>query len=151
MRVILQTWYQIQRTPSSLRYVNYGHGHIQCNCSYVCSGFDIDVNMSALLLEIFRYFDARYAANLVSTAAHIVQFTLCELWSRTYTMYLQLRIFSSEYSTERICVPIGDISTTPCVLCFKFGDTYSAYRPAYAMSTVVPAIYSVITALHIQD
>jgi hypothetical protein len=33
MRVILQTWCQIQRTPSSFRYVNRGPGHIQCNYS----------------------------------------------------------------------------------------------------------------------
>jgi hypothetical protein len=149
-RIVLQTWYQIQRTPSSLRYVNYGHGHIQCNCSYVCSGFDIDVNMSALLLEIFRYFDARYAANLVSTAAHIVQITLCELWPRTYTMYLQLHIFRLQYSTERNCAAIRGISTIPWASHCTLAAQYSAHPPVCATWTVVPDIYNIITAPHIQ-
>jgi hypothetical protein len=87
MRVILQSWCQIQRTFSGLRDVNCGPGHMQCNYSYVYSGFNIQVNQSALLLEISRYFDARYNVNLVAYIAHTLQYTLCELLSRTYTIY----------------------------------------------------------------
>jgi hypothetical protein len=66
MRVILQSWCLIQSMFSGLRYVNCGPGHIQCNYSYVYSGFNIQVHQSALLLEISRYFDARCNANLVT-------------------------------------------------------------------------------------
>jgi hypothetical protein len=119
--LILQIWWQIQRTSSSLRYVNCGRGHIQCNYSYVYSGFNIQLNVSALLFGIFRYFDARYTANLVSNRAHILRFTLCELRSRPYTKYLQLLIVRPQYSTERICAAIGDIPTLRCALHCKFG------------------------------
>jgi hypothetical protein len=86
MSVILQSWWQIQRTSSSLHNVYCGPGHIQRIYSLSYSGHNIQLNESALQLEIFRHFDPHYTANLVSNTAHIVQFTLCELWSRTYTM-----------------------------------------------------------------
>jgi hypothetical protein len=92
-RVVLQIWCQIQRTSSSLRCENCGPGHIQCNYSSAYSGFNIRLNLSALLLDISGHVDARYTANLVPNAAHILRFTLCELCSRLYTNYLQLRIF----------------------------------------------------------
>jgi hypothetical protein len=82
MRLILQTLCQIQRTSTRLRYLNCGPGHIQCNYSSTYSGFNIQVNQFVLLLEISRYFDARYNVNLVAYIAHTLQFTLCELWSR---------------------------------------------------------------------
>jgi hypothetical protein len=109
MLVILQTWCQIQRTSSGLRYVICGSGHIQCIYSSAYSDFNIHLNVSALLLEICRQFNARYTANLVPNTAHIVRFTLSELWSRTYTMHLQHRMFRLQYSSERICAAIGDI------------------------------------------
>jgi hypothetical protein len=93
VRVILLTWCQIQHTSLSLLYVNCGPVHIQSNYSSAYSGFNIRLNLSALLLEIIGHVDARYTANLVPNAAHILRYTLCELWSRTYTMHLQLRIF----------------------------------------------------------
>jgi hypothetical protein len=83
---VLQSWCQIQRTFSGLCYVYSGPGHIQCNYSYVYSGFNIQLNLPALLVETCRHLDARYTANLVAYIAHILQFTLCQLWSRTYTM-----------------------------------------------------------------
>jgi hypothetical protein len=58
MRVILQPWCQIQRTASSLRYLNCGPGHIQCIYSSTYSGFNIQLNVSALLLEISRQYTA---------------------------------------------------------------------------------------------
>jgi hypothetical protein len=66
MSVILQSWCQIQRTFPGLHCVNCGPGQIQCNYSYLHSGFNIQVNQSALLLEISRYFDARYNASLLA-------------------------------------------------------------------------------------
>jgi hypothetical protein len=99
-------------------------------------------------LEIFQHFYTRYAANLVSNTAHIVQFTLCALWSRTYTKYLQLLIFRLQYSTVGICAAIVDITSTQCALYCKFGGKYSAHRPFYAVLTEVPDVYNVLTAPH---
>jgi hypothetical protein len=149
--VILQTWCQLERTSSGLRYVNCGPGHIQCIYSSAYSEFNIHLNVSALQLEISLQFKARYTANLVSNTPHIDQFTLCELWSRTNTMYLQLGIFSLQYSIARICVDIGYVPTIRCALYCKHCAKYSLYPPDYVMWTVVPTIYSVITAPHIQD
>jgi hypothetical protein len=150
IRVILQTLCQIQRTSSRLRYVNCGPGHIQC--SYICaySVFSIQLNVSATLLEISRQFNARYTANLEPYTAHILQFILCGLWSRPYTMKWQHRIFSLQYSTERICAAIGNISTIQWELYCNLGAKYRARSPVYALSTVVPDIYNVITVTYIQ-
>jgi hypothetical protein len=116
MRVILQTGCLIQRTSSGLRYMHYVPGHIQCISSSIYSDFNSRLNVSALLWEIIGHYVARYTANLVPNTAHILQFTQCVLWSRTYTMYLQLRIFRSQYSAEHICAAIGDIMTIQCAL-----------------------------------
>jgi hypothetical protein len=88
MRVIMQIWYNIQRTASSLRNVNCGPGHIQCIYSSIYSGFNIQLNVSAVLWGKYRQFNVRYTPNVVPNTAHILQFTLSELWFRTCTMYL---------------------------------------------------------------
>jgi hypothetical protein len=150
MRVVLQTLSQIQRISSGLRYVNCGPGHIQYIYSSAHSVFNIHLNVSALLLEISGQFNARYTANLVPNTAHILRFTLCELWSRTYRMHLQLHIFRLQYSFERICAAIGNTSTIQCSLFCKRGAKYSAHHPVYAVWTVFPDIWNVITAPHIQ-
>jgi hypothetical protein len=149
MRLKLQTWCQIQRTSSRLRYVNCGSGHIQCNYSSVYSSFNIHLNVSLPLLEISRQLNELYTADLVPNTAHNHQLTQCELWSRTHTLCLQLRIFRLQYSTEGICADFGDIARIQCALYCNLGAKYSAHPPVYAMWTVVPAIYSVITAPHI--
>jgi hypothetical protein len=77
---------QILRTASGLRYVNYGPGHIQCIYSSIYSGLIIRLNAFALLLDIIGHFDACYTAILVPNTAHVLRFTLCQLWSRTNTM-----------------------------------------------------------------
>jgi hypothetical protein len=86
----------------------------------------------------------------VPNTAHILRFTICYLWFRTYTMHLQLRIFRLQYSFERICPAIGDMSTIQCALYCKLGAKYSAHRPVYAIWTVVPDIYNAFTAPHVQ-
>jgi hypothetical protein len=55
----------LQRTYSSLRNVNCGPGHIQCIYSSTYSGFNIQLNISTPLLEIYRQFNVRYTANMV--------------------------------------------------------------------------------------
>jgi hypothetical protein len=149
IHVIPQILCQIQSPSSGLRYVNCGHGHIQCIYSSAYSDFNVHLNVSALLLEISRQFNSRYTANLVPSTAHILRFTLCELWSRTYIIHLQLRTFRLQYSSERICAAIGNISTIQCSSYCKLVAKYNAHPPVYAMWTVVPAIYKVLTAPHI--
>jgi hypothetical protein len=99
---------------------------------------------------VSRQFNARYNAFLVPNTAHILQLSLCEQWSRTYTMYLQLRIFSPEYSTERICAAVWDMPIFACALYCKFGAKYRTHPTVYAMWTVVPDIYNAFTAPYIQ-
>jgi hypothetical protein len=149
MRVILHSWCQIQSPSSGLRYVNCGAEHIQCIYSSANSDANVHLNVSALLLEISLQFSARYTANLVPNTAHILQFTLCDLWSRTYTMHLQLHIFRLQYSFERIGAAVVHITAIQCALYCKLAAKYSAHPPIYAMRTVVPDIYNVITAPHI--
>jgi hypothetical protein len=131
--------------------VNCGPDHIQCNYSSVYLGFNFQLKISALQLEISRQFDARYSENLMPSIAHIPQFSLCDLWTRPYTKYFQHRIFRLQYSCERICAAIGNISTIQCSLYCKLGAKYSAHPTVYAMRPVVAAIYKVFTAPHIQS
>jgi hypothetical protein len=119
MLLILQTWCQIQLTSSRLRYVNCGPGHIPCIYSTIYSDFNIHLNVSALLLEIFRQFTARYIANFEPNTAHILTFRLCELCSRPYTKSLQLRIFRLQYSAVGNCAVIVDITTFKCAYSAK--------------------------------
>jgi hypothetical protein len=149
MWAIMQTWCQLQRTSSSLRHVNCGPGHIQSIYSSAYSDFIIQLNVSALLLEIWRQFNARYTAYLVPITAHTIQLSLCEQWSRPYTRYLHFRKFRIHYSTEGSSPAIGGISTIQWALYFKLGVKYSPHPPVYAMWTVVPAIYKVFTAPHV--
>jgi hypothetical protein len=149
MRVILQTLSQMQRTSSSLRYVNCGPSHKQSTYSSAYSDFNIHLNVSALLLYISRQFNERYTANFEPNTAYILQFTLIELWSRLYTKYLQLRIFSLQYSSGRICAAIVHITTIQWALYCIPGAKYRAHSPVYALWTVVPDIYKVFTVPHI--
>jgi hypothetical protein len=149
MRVILHSWCQLQRCSSSFRYVNSGAARIQCIYSSAYSILNIRLNVSALLLEIWRYLLACYTANFEPNTAHILPFTLCALWSRTYTMHLQLHIFRLQYSFERICPGIVHISAIQCALYCILGAKYRAHPPVYAMRPVVPAIYKVFSAPHI--
>jgi hypothetical protein len=143
MCVILQNCCQIQHTSFILRYVNSGPGHIQSIYSSAYLGFDIQLIVSARLMVICRYLDARNNANLLSNTPHIVQFTLCELWSRTYTKYLWLRLFRLQYSAVAICAVMVDITSIQCALYCTLGAKYSAHPPVYAMRSVVPVVYIV--------
>jgi hypothetical protein len=130
--------------------VNSGPGHINCIHSSAYSGWNIQLHVSALLLEISRQFNAHYTVNLVPNTAHVLLFTLCELWSRPYTRYLHFRIFRLRYSTEGSSPAIGGISTVQCALYCKHWAQHSVHHPVYAMCTVVPEIYNVSTTPHIR-
>jgi hypothetical protein len=101
-------------------------------------------------LEVSRQFNACYTAFLVPNTAHILQFTLCDLWFRPYRKYFQHRIFRLEYSTAGVCAAIIDITSIQCALYSILGAKYRARTPDYAMSTVVPEIYNVITVTYIR-
>jgi hypothetical protein len=130
--------------------VKCGPGHIQGTYISAYLGFDIQLKVAPLLLEVSRQFNARYTGNIEPNTAYIIQFTLCVLWSRKYTMYLQLLIFRQQYSSGRICAAIGHIPTFRCALYCKFGVKCRAHRLEYAVCTLVPYIYNVITAPRIQ-
>jgi hypothetical protein len=150
MRVIPQTRCQRQLTSSSLRYVNCGPGHIQSIYSSAYLDLNIQLKVGPLLLEISRQYNARDTASMVPITEHILQLSLCKLWSRPYTKYLQLRILRLQYSAVGICAAIVDITTLQFALYCKYGAKYSAHPPVYAVWTVVPAIYKVFTAPHFQ-
>jgi hypothetical protein len=86
MRLILQTWCQYSAHPPVHAMWTCGPGQIQCNYSSAYSGLNIQLTVSALLLEISRQVNAGYNANLVSYIAHTLKFTLSGVWSRPYTM-----------------------------------------------------------------
>jgi hypothetical protein len=74
------------------------------------------------------------------------------MWTVVPDIYnvITARVFRLQYSADRICADIGDNRTLRCPLYCKFGAKYSAHHPVYPMWTVVPDIYDVITAPHIQ-
>jgi hypothetical protein len=138
MSVILQSWCQILRAFSGLRYVNCGPGHIQCIYSCAYSDFNIHLNVSALLLEISRQFNERYTAILVPNTAHVHRFTLCRLWSRdiqcnysyVYSGFnIQVnesalllgisRYFDARYSANLVLNTGHTYQFTLCELCFR--------------------------------
>jgi hypothetical protein len=87
---------------------------------------------------------------MVPNTADNHQLSQCKLWSRPYTVYLQLHIFRHQYSDERIWAAIGDMSTIQRALYCKRCAKYSDHTSDYAIWIVVPVIYNVITAPHIQ-
>jgi hypothetical protein len=133
MSVILQIWCQIQRTSSSLCYVSCGPGHIQSICCSAYLGLNIQLKVAPLLLEVSRQYNARHTAHFEPNTAHILPFTLSELWSRLYTKYLQLRILSLQYSAAGIIAAIVDITSIQCALYCKLSAIYSARPPVYAI------------------
>jgi hypothetical protein len=60
-------------------------------------------------------------------------------------------MFRLQHSTKRNWAAIGDIGTIQCMLYYKLCAKYSAHPPVYAIWTVVPNIYNVLTDPHIQD
>jgi hypothetical protein len=106
---------------------------MQCNYSSAYSDFNMQLNVSALLMDKSRQFNESITEIWVPNTAHNRQFTQCVLWTRTQTKYVQLRIFRPQYSTERICAAIGDITTIQCALYCNLGAKYSAHPPVYAM------------------
>jgi hypothetical protein len=148
MRVTLQTLCQIQLTSSRLRYVNCGPDNIRCNYSSTYSGLNIQLNVAVLLLEIFRHLNVRYTASMVPNTAQVLQFMPSELWSRSYTMYLQLHIFRIQYSAERISAAIGDMSTIEGAIYCKLGfSANTAYKLQFTQCELWSRAYTMYLQL----
>jgi hypothetical protein len=119
MRVILQIWCQIQGTSSSLRYVNCGPGHIQNTYSSAYLGFNIQLKVAPLLLEVSRKFNARYTANLVPNTAHnpSLRYVNCGPGHIQYT-------YSSAYSDFNIRL---NVSALLLYISRQFNARYTAF------------------------
>jgi hypothetical protein len=113
--------------------------HIQdpiFSCTYLRCYWRYVYSSASIILQTWCQYSAQTPVQSMRTVV------------RTYTMYLQLRIFRLQYSTERIWAGIGDISTIKCAL-YNHGAKYSAHLPDYAIWTVVPDIYNELTAAHV--
>jgi hypothetical protein len=146
---MLQTWCQIQRTFFSLRCLNRCPGHIQFNYSYTYSGCNIQINVSALLLEICRQFSVRYTANLVpiqhttfslrnvySGPGHIQcnyssAYSYFNIQQNVFVLLLEIsRQFNARYNTN--LVP-NTAQSVQCKLCELWSrDIQCNYSSAYA-------------------
>jgi hypothetical protein len=126
-----------------------GPGHIRSIYSTAYSGHNIQLNVYALLPEIWREFNAGCTTNIAPNTAHIRQFTLCERWPRLYTKYLQLRIVRLQYSTIGICAAIGDIPTMGRALYRKHWAKYCAHPPVFAMKELWSRTYTMHLQLRI--
>jgi hypothetical protein len=97
--------------------VNSGPDQIERNYSSTYSGFNIHLNVSALLLEICRQINAPYTAILVPNTAHILQFTL-----NSGPDHIQLN-YSSTYSGFNIQL---NVSALQLEICRQFSERYTA-------------------------
>jgi hypothetical protein len=83
--------------------VNCGPRHIQCSNSSAYSDFNIQVNVSTLLLEKSRQFNESCTEIWVLNTLHTRQFTQCVLWCRPdiYNVFtaslIQATIFNWTY------------------------------------------------------
>jgi hypothetical protein len=76
MRVILHISCEILGTISGLRYATSGLRQIQFNYSSWHSGFNIQLNVSPLLLVACRQIEARYTPHLLTNTGNIRRFAL---------------------------------------------------------------------------
>jgi hypothetical protein len=145
MSVILQTLCQLQRTSCSFRYVNSGAARIQCIYSSAYSILNIRLNVSALLLEICRYLHACYTANLVPNTEPILRFTLCELWSRTYTIVTAPHIQPSIFIWTFLRCYWKYLDNSMLVIlqtCFQIQSTSTSLRNATCGPGHIQSIFS---------
>jgi hypothetical protein len=152
MRVILNICCQIERPTAGFCYVNSGPFQILCNSSIPYLGLSIQLNVSPIPLEICRPLDESCTPLdesctplLLPNTAHVILFTLCQLWSRSSRTLSQICIYGHEYSIERTSVSIRDMPTIRCALHPTFRASYSVSQPACSMSAPGPDISSVVT------
>ena len=85
------------------------------------------MNVSPFLLHIWLQFDVRYISHLMSHAAHISRFVLCQLRALSNPAKLLLYIFVINYSNHRIAVCIADMPTIRCAIYATFAAKHNAY------------------------
>jgi hypothetical protein len=95
---------QIQRTSACLCYVNSVPCQIYHNCRFGDSAGNIQLDVPPFPLEICREFGAGHAPHLLPDTAHVLLFTLCQLWSGSNPMLLQVCIFMFQLSIPLLLV-----------------------------------------------
>jgi hypothetical protein len=91
----------------------------------------------------------RYTPHWLPNTALVLLFTLCHFWSRSNPTLLQFYIYSHQYSTGRISVSIGHMSTIRSSLYLKFVQICYTFKFVRAMSTLGLVKYTIIVVLHI--
>jgi hypothetical protein len=81
-RYIFHICSHIQPKSSRLRYVKSAPSQIKYNYSFSYSVFNIQLNVSPLLLLVYRQIGARYTPHLLRNTGHSSNIVLCHLWSR---------------------------------------------------------------------
>ena len=87
---------------SLLSYVFSGHWQIQRNCCFAYSCLNVQVNVSALLLDTCRKCDARYTSQLQPNTV-LIRFALCRLLFSSYRgetrsfVYASMGVVNSRY------------------------------------------------------
>jgi hypothetical protein len=150
MRIILHICSQIQAKYSRLRYVKSGPSQIQHNYSSSYAGINIQLDVSPLRLRVYRQIDPCYTSHLLPNTGHNIQFTLCQLWSRSNPIWVHMLMLSLQYSIERISAAIGRLSTIRCALYSTFVAKYRAQYPGYAITCLVPVKSNSITFIGVQ-
>jgi hypothetical protein len=99
MSVILQTWCQIQRTTSSLRYVNCGPGQIQCVYSSAYSDFNIQLQVSAAnIVDITTIQCALYCKLSAKYSAQSPVYAMWSVVPAIYKVFTSPHIYASMFS-----------------------------------------------------
>jgi hypothetical protein len=149
MCVIVQIWCQIQHTPSSLRYMNYDPGHIQCTCSSTYSGFNTAECFSASIGDISTIQCPLYCKHGAKYCAHSSVYSVWTVVPAIYSVIAAPHIQASTFNWTNLRCYWNYVDNSASVILQSWCQ-YSAHPPVYAIWTVVPAIYSTITAPYIQ-
>jgi hypothetical protein len=150
MRVKLHICCHTQGTITGLRYVKSCPRKIQYIYISWYSGFNIQLNVSPLILVICRQFNERYTPHFLPNTGNDIRFTLCHLYSRPNPIQLHFSIFRLQYSIERIFFDTGDMSIIQCALCSTFIVKYTAQYQVDVMPTLALTKSNRMTFLDIQ-
>jgi hypothetical protein len=119
MRLILHLCSRIQTKSSRLRYVNYGPCQIQYNYFSWYSGFNIQLNVSPLLLLVYRQIYVRYTPHLLRNTGHSSRSVLCQIWYR--------KMQYSYNSSSSGCNNPLNVNPTMLVILLQFNARYTPH------------------------
>ena len=109
------------------------------------------MNVSPFLLHIWLQFDVRYISHLMSHAAHISRFVLCQLRALSNPAKLLFCIFMLNYWNHRIAVCIANMTIARSALYSTFATKNSAHQLVWDISALVLDKSSVMAVLHTQS